>query len=70
MSAEGVQDPNATEQVGSDTPMDSFDKGKGKAPAEDAMEEDDSSEDDEEVSFPPLLCIGHIANNILDWRRR
>lgn len=50
MSAEGVQDPNTSEQVGSDTPMNAGDKGKGKAPAEDAMEEDDSSEDDEEVS--------------------
>lgn len=50
MSAEGVQDPNATEQIGGDTSMDSFDKGKGKAPAEDVMEEDDSSEEDEEVS--------------------
>lgn len=46
MSAEGVQNP--TEQVeGADTSMESFDKGKGKAPADDAMEEDDSSEDDE-----------------------
>lgn len=55
MSAEGVQNSNASEQVGSDTPMDSFDKGKGKAPADDSMmEEDDSSEDDE-------VSSGHYA---------
>ena len=48
MSAEGVQNPGATEQAGgADTTMESFDKGKGKAQAEDAMDEDDSSEDDE-----------------------
>lgn len=57
MSAEGVQDSNASEQIGNDTPMDSFDKGKGKAPAEDdVMDEDESSEDDEEVSESMSIC--------------
>ena len=43
-----MQNPGATEQAaGADTTMESFDKGKGKVQAEDAMDEDDSSEDDE-----------------------
>lgn len=70
MSAEGVHDPNASEQVGSDTPMESFDKGKGKAPADDAMEEDDSSEDDEEVSIPISAHSWQIANSNAERRRR
>lgn len=45
-----AQDPSATEGAKSaDTPMDtSFDKGKGKASAPDAMEEDDEEESGED----------------------
>lgn len=64
MSAEGVQDPSTTAQVGNDTPMDAADKGKGKAPSDDAMDEDDSSEDDEEVRRSLTLCARTTANTV------
>ena len=53
MTSDGVQDPSATAHAQStDTAMETADKGKGKAPAEQEVmeEDDDSSEDDEEVS--------------------
>lgn len=48
-----AQDPNATEQMSTDTPMgEQVEKGKGKAPADQMVEDDDEdeSEEDEEVS--------------------
>ncbi len=58
--SDGVQDPNMSEQMSTDTPMEEqVEKGKGKAPTEQMHDEDDDedeSEEDEEVrqSHSPL----------------
>lgn len=52
---------------GADTPMDAaVEKGKGKAPAQDAMDEDESeSDDNEEVSCSPFTySFGTVANSL------
>jgi len=67
-----VQNPGATEQAGgADTTMESFDKGKGKAQAEDAMDEDDSSEDDEvSAGTKNLTTTSRQANTFTERGRR
>ena len=57
-----VTDPTATQQIGTDTPMEEqIEKGKGKAPADAQMADDDDDEDeseeDEEVN---LTCSTKI----------
>ncbi|KAK3719685.1 Histone H2A.Z-specific chaperone CHZ1 [Vermiconidia calcicola] len=61
MSSNGIQEPNSTEQMSMDTPMDSpekLEKGKGKVAAmtEDPMDDDDdeSAEDTEAEGEPEV----------------